>query len=384
MRQVTDIDVLQSRVIDGLRFPLAVAIIFIHSFGEPEVNVSDINWSSITGMDVYNLLRILFSHVISHLAVPSFFLISGYLFFFNLKQWNKSVYLSKIRKRLRTLLIPYILWNLIPVLIVICIYLKNYILKGESLSGLSAYFEANGWWHMFWDCNRWGERVNMFGMSNFMTGPVNLPLWFLRDLIVVSLCTPFIYWLIKRIKGYGIVVLGTAYLFRIWPSVSGLTITSLFFFSMGAYLSINRKNIIEEFGRLKYPAYVSAFIIMIIMTIFDGSNTYVGYRIYPFFIVIGVCALFNLATKSVGSKKYRKSNAILVNSAFFIYASHWFMILGKCQNFVEKLIPWNTPFALIGKYMLIPLVTAGLCLIIYCLMKRVFPKTLNILTGSRT
>ena len=46
-------------------------------------------------------------------AVPVFFIISGYLFFQNITEFKKEAYSSKVKSRIRTLFIPYLLWNLI-------------------------------------------------------------------------------------------------------------------------------------------------------------------------------------------------------------------------------------------------------------------------------
>ena len=116
-------DDLQSQTINWLRFPLAVAVVFIHSFGIPsEYALPSLNISSFSGMDFFNLIRICFSHVITHVAVPIFYLISGYLFFFRLKDFDfRRGYLEKIKSRLHTLVIPYILWNLISILSIVAL-----------------------------------------------------------------------------------------------------------------------------------------------------------------------------------------------------------------------------------------------------------------------
>ena len=104
-----DAEALQSKTIDYLRFPMALAVVFIHSPGD--VPMSPVHYDAFTWPDFYNLLRIVFSHVLTHIAVPVFYVISGYLYFLNVKQWSKSEYKRKSRSRLYTLVIPYLLWN---------------------------------------------------------------------------------------------------------------------------------------------------------------------------------------------------------------------------------------------------------------------------------
>ncbi len=73
-------DVLQSRTIDLLRFPMAVMVVFIH-MNPVVVKWADADFSLISGNGLYNLLGILISNILTHMAVPTFFLISGFLFF---------------------------------------------------------------------------------------------------------------------------------------------------------------------------------------------------------------------------------------------------------------------------------------------------------------
>ena len=104
---------LQSATIDLLRFPLAIMVIFIHM--NPEVsNLFDADFSLISGHGIYNVTGVLLSHVLTHIAVPTFYLISGFLFFINFQKWSWEGYKKKLSSRIKTLLVPYLLWNAIP------------------------------------------------------------------------------------------------------------------------------------------------------------------------------------------------------------------------------------------------------------------------------
>ena len=55
-------DDLQSQTINWLRFPLAVAVVFVHSFGiSSEYTLPSLNISFFSGMDFFNLTRVFFS-----------------------------------------------------------------------------------------------------------------------------------------------------------------------------------------------------------------------------------------------------------------------------------------------------------------------------------
>lgn len=100
---------LQSKVLDWLRFPMIVLVVYIHYWGE------SIPESSVIGSTIYNSIRIFMCHVISRAAVPTFFLISGYYFFYKIKDFTFDTYKDKLKKRIKTILIPYLLWNSIAI-----------------------------------------------------------------------------------------------------------------------------------------------------------------------------------------------------------------------------------------------------------------------------
>ena len=82
-----------SKVIDSLRFPMAVLVVLIHSY--------------MTGV---GLVGKLLYDVITRVAVPTFFLISGFLFYKRLEQWKWDVWKIKVKKRVWTLVVPYFVW----------------------------------------------------------------------------------------------------------------------------------------------------------------------------------------------------------------------------------------------------------------------------------
>ena len=97
----------QFLAIDLTKVVLSLFVVQIHCFNLLPASASPRFYSSL-----YDFCRILFSQGICRLAVPTFFLISGYLFFRNLEVWNNQIYWEKVRKRWFSLLLPYIVSNL--------------------------------------------------------------------------------------------------------------------------------------------------------------------------------------------------------------------------------------------------------------------------------
>lgn len=154
------------------------------------------------------------------------------------------------------------------------------------------------------------------------------------------------------------------------------------FFSIGAYLGINGKNMIVEFSRFRNLSYITASIFLIITIWFDGRNTELGSLFHPLYIISGVCAVFNLAAQLLEKNKV-KVNPFLSQSTFFIYAVHTLLVLWLCSFIVENVIGASSVLSLIISYFTIPVLTVGACLLLFALMKKLTPRLLGILTGNR-
>lgn len=89
-----NIDELQSRTIDFLRFPLIVGVVFIHSY------LSDERGTHLGGL--YYYVSDFFSQVLARIAVPLFFYFSGLLYYKD--NFTLTIYKRKIRSRVRSLL----------------------------------------------------------------------------------------------------------------------------------------------------------------------------------------------------------------------------------------------------------------------------------------
>ena len=102
-------DELQSKTIAFLRFPLIVGVVLIHCYYK-ELPIGGVKIPVMDEYPIYKLIADLFSQVLARTAVPLFFLISSYLFFYK-SSFSWPMYDSKLRKRAQTLLLPYLFWN---------------------------------------------------------------------------------------------------------------------------------------------------------------------------------------------------------------------------------------------------------------------------------
>ncbi|MDR1895717.1 MAG: acyltransferase [Prevotellaceae bacterium] len=370
---------LQSKTIDWLRFPLAIAVVFIHM--NIVVDMQGIDYSSLSGHDIYTVSVALVSHVLANIAVPCFFMFSGFLFFYK-TEWNKKVYLNKIKSRTKTLIIPYVLWNIIAVFIFAT--LKLIKMDGSIAIYLKDLYD-NGLCRIFWNYSVWGEHeTNMLGWLIPHYGPYLVPLWFLRDLIIMVFLSPLVYWFVKYTKYVGIILLGILYYTKIGFIIPGfstsLFLTAAFFFCLGAYFSVHEKNMVVSLRKGKLFWLLLAIVTLVLSTYYDGSEMKKYFS--PLYVLSGVITAVNISSFFIERKKIKVSDT-LSKASFFIYATHGILILSWTGRLFDKIFQSESVIILLIRYICVPLICVGICLSIYCLMKRFTPKILSLLTGNR-
>lgn len=250
------------------------------------------------------------------------------------------------------------------------------------------YLTDNGGLHMFWDSSVWGLNIqNWLGWATPMTGPILVPLWFVRDLMVIVLLTPIIYNLIKRLNFIPIILLGLCYISGIWIQIPGFTITTFFWFSLGAYFGIKGKNMIASIYKWRFPSYI-----VCICTLFpliwlndrkgDGITVnIIGQTLYPFYVIASSFSIISIGTTLIQKGKV-KVYPHLAKVSFFVFLSHVF-VLGYISNIINKCLPIDYGLTMIAKYLITPIATVVVCLLIYSFLDKFLPRFLAFITGSR-
>lgn len=164
-RYKTDKEQLQSDVISWLRFPLIMFVAFTHTSGTPET-LQNIDYQFLTAIDIHNIILAI-THMVNVICNPGFFIFSGFLFFYKINNFNKQVYVNKLKKRVKTLIIPYLLWNVIGVLSTPIGLIGGRIIKQDGDWRRIIYFFDELWekgvWNIFWRYNTWNATPNILG-----------------------------------------------------------------------------------------------------------------------------------------------------------------------------------------------------------------------------
>ena len=352
-----------SLCINKLRFLLVFGVVFIHNFGEPnygKVSIYDIQ--QIDYHTLFDILRIGI-HRLSKLSVPCFYMISGYLFYIGI-QGHKEEFLKKWRKRINSLIMPYIIWNIIFTLWHFLLNVKGHVYE---ISDFFQYIEMQGWFHIFWDSS---PRPGQTG------APEDMPLWFLRDLIVVVfILSPIIYRLLKS-KQVGLTYLMLLFVvgaIGIFPIINGLSIEALKYFSLGAFLSIHSISFVDlatKYKRITIPVFIISYVLLVY---FKGSD-YRLYGVSDLFVLSGIAIMVYASTGF--SKKITGQLSILQKASFFVFASHM-LFLGICRGVIQKISFGDVYIS----YLVPPFITIALCTAMYFIINKYLPKVSIIING---
>lgn len=346
---------MKSNYLNNVKFLLSVLIICIHSTIDPELTGIDISASNYVG---YYYFQYFVCEILARIAVPLFFAISGYLFFSNEKPFNWDFYSSKMKKRLYSLVLPYICWNLIYVIIRLL----------ENLLHLSSNSQP------VWE---WGlsDYIYAFWATPNGNTPIDAPLWYMKSLLLVFILSPIIHYLLNKLGKIFLLFLGCCWLMN-WQLPS-ITTSAIFFVSIGAYIRINNVKF-SDCHLLKWGGYL--FIVFSIMNLV-GLKYFDCAYINKIAIVTGMVSFMRISNKAY-EKKMLCIPDYIAESSFFVYAYHYKFAIAYTYLF-SRIIHCTNSLIVSLLFISSVLVIAVLGVLAYSIMKRISPKVLSILTGGR-
>jgi len=338
-----------------VRFPLICMVLFIHSL---PFKTNEIHLFDYSPINIFHFISELISHNFSEFSVCLFFLFSGFLFFYNVGFFNSDVCLSKWKKRFYSLLLPYLFWNTLAAL---AIFVVNTI---YSYIGVTASEPFRGF--------------TLNSVINWYTIPADFPLWYVRDLLLMTVLAPLVYLLLKKFHYVGLLILLAIYCSPWNPAIPNMK--AIFYFSFGSYLSIWKVDILGICRKFKVPSHFLAVATLLLAT-FNNASAYHEWYLrlfYPF----GMISFLNIFDSLSANVKIADRLAKLSSSVFFIYAAHEIYILGWTKGFYLRLFGESIP-ALYLRYFLVPITVLAVCLLLFNIFKKICPKTLDFVCGKR-
>ena len=230
---------------------LTLMVIYIHSFSLVPAG---------EGTLLY-YIKVYFSFVLPRIAVPMFFVYSGY-FFFKGKECGIRIWLGKMKIRMRTLFLPFFLWSVIGSLFFMCID------KTQRNFSILEIFNNTFWMNAYTPSSYLPQWI---GYEIPKVTPLNMPLWYVRDLLILMCLSPLVYVVLQRklLGKFLLISLLVVFLFFNTDKFPYIGIDSLLFFVSGAFLSYLSKDVF-----LKHIFVKKIVFILVIVTSIGAFLTY--------------------------------------------------------------------------------------------------------------
>lgn len=350
----------QSDVINALRFPLILLVVFVHV----PINTAELpmwDYSLADGHALFIYISRLISYVLGAACVPCFFVFSGYYAFAKApERWlSLEGYSSELKKKVKTLLIPYLIWN---ILIILGSWLKAYlasVLVSPEFAPVLPELSLGYLKQIFWD------------------GPANMPLWYVRDLMVMLLCSPLLY-LILRHFPYAVIIPPLFFVFQI-----GFFTIALTFYSIGLLFAIHRRSIVAFAQHYQRPLLWMTTPTLLVLPFMAHYPFYSSYFYLPG-IILTIFAIIALGGYVYDHRRDWIEAMLRLNaSVFFVYVAHEVIILETIKGVLARLGLWQYGWGGIVGFFVCGIATTLICLGIYYLLRRYVPALLALLTGGR-
>lgn len=277
-----------------LRFPMIVLVVIIHAY---DIQVAG------QATPFLDFIRNLFSQGVARIAVPAFFLMSGYLFF-AATPLTAERYVSNLRTRLRTLFVPFVLWNLMSLAI---------FAAAQASPITSVFFSGQN--ALIASYSPFDYAAAILGIGRH---PIAYQFWFVRDLMVLVLFTPLLFLALKLVPRIVLVVLTACWLADVLP-LAASEVEATLFFSLGAFVGMRRVSLfaLDHFGRWMVALYVPLVLIDALLQ--SGGNSAALHHVS---VAVGLGAAMYLSRAVAMREALRAPVVALAASSFFVYAAH--------------------------------------------------------------
>jgi surface polysaccharide O-acyltransferase-like enzyme len=304
-----------SKKIKVSSFVSIVMVVFLHAYNLEERYLQPFTRIH-EGKSFLTFFQYFISNGVTRIAVPLFFTISGYLFFFNFTPGFRGV-MCKYKSRFKTVLIPYVIWS---ILAIIFIYITQNIT-----------FTSN----MFWV-----KPIRYFNLQDFLKvflkEPVGYHLWFLKDLIVYVLFSPVIYLLASKLSYWSLIPFALRWISD--PGKLRMSPEGMFFFLIGSIIAIKKHKLNRSHAK-----FAVNFLLVGWMTVLS-IKTYLAYDgspaliyLHKLSILLGLVAFWFAYDVYIGEPKDSSWIFKLTPYTFFIYGFHTPLIVILTEIFIRLL-----------------------------------------------
>lgn len=309
----------------------------------------------------FDWFRVFLGDSLFRVGVPCLSAISGYLLF--QRGWDRFDYGKTLRSKAKTVALPFLLWNL---------GLLAAVLVIQRLGMGIGYFP-----------DLWGASPREFVSYALATEglPVDIPLYFLRDLIVCILLSPVLAFLVRRFPAP---TLGVLFLLAVMPSITLFIVlkkTILFSFTLGIFLALNRVDLkaLDRFAGIGTAGTLAAAVLLSIAQYYTGPDfswaVDLARNALSMAGAFGFWLLSALAIRSNIGQRLASTGSL----SFWIFCAHYPLLVGMWMVWNRVMGDAAYPVFYLGA------VAASLIILVVSnhLALRHLPGLYEVLTGSR-
>ena len=345
----------ESRRISILKVWLSVMVVFIHLENE----ISTINGAVASLPGWLDTLEFVVSRAVSRCAIPAFYFLSAYLLYRRPFSWKQN-----IRKKVRSLLIPYLILNTFWILV---------FFFGQQIPSLSPYFSREETMVGKWGILDWIGAY--FGSLSNDWCPLLYPLWFLRNLFILNLLAPAFKWLVRKAGWWSLILFIPVWLI---PENNNIAL-SFCFWGVGCCFTL-RKISLSSLDRYRKGAVIYPVLIILVCLLRKELGE-IGPRIlYHLCVLAGMFFWYTCATK-IREGKTRKVLLFISKYSFCIYLFHE-MTLTILRKVFVKVLPQTAFFQVIQYFGPAVVVLTG-CILLSWFLDRYVPWIYRIISGGR-
>ncbi len=355
MTDNVNVDANVSSRINLMRIVLISGIVFVHI-------PFDADSSPFIGIyGAFDWVRVFLAESLFRVGVPCLSAISGYLLFRGgLENFS---YVKTIRTKSQTVLLPFLLWN--------CIFFLAVL--GALGVGLGDGYVPNPW-----QASARELMTQLFAVEDF---PINVPLYFLRDLFVCILLSPLLAWLIRRAP---LLTLAVLLVLAVVPEASLYVVLKrsiLFSFSLGIYIGLNNIDLkgLDRYATVGSLALLGSSAVLATVIYMTGPTLPDWVQLFRNTLAIAGALGFWLLSAPLIKTQVGQRLSRTGSLSFWIFCGHYpllilmWIVWGKTDISIYPL------FFVLSLILLFPLLTVSnnLC-------RNLAPRLYAVLTGGRT
>ena len=234
--------------------------------------------------------------------------------------------------------------------------------------------------------------INDFIIAFFISPMPDVPLWFMRDLMVLVVISPLIYIAVRHAGLPLMIILYTGFLIGInypesWNDTflfSGNLNHSVTFFVTGAYLAKNQSIVIKIWNSKKLfwaiaVLWVVTLSVQVILSL-KGCFGQIALSLYQLAIIFGVVYVWMAYDIYYKEEKFRFIERLLPYN-FIIYVCHFYILQVASSSILSLIGRGTLQEALV--FFGMPPIVISLCVLMGMVFKKVAPALYRVATGGR-